>query len=134
VVAVHRAFMKREPIEPELYSLETAAALASVSKATIQRLCARGQLQSVLVGGSRRLDAKGQAVLVQKPKPPEFEGASAGSRLAFRRAVEREEQEVVAAARHAMMPDRPAGWDKFSAADRRVWWLAAEKAQKGTGK
>jgi excisionase family DNA binding protein len=55
VVAVHRAFMKREPIEPELYSLEAAASLAAVSKATIQRLCARGQLPSVLIGGSRRL-------------------------------------------------------------------------------
>ncbi len=79
-------------------------------------------------------DAQGRPVLAQKPKPPEFEGASTGSRLVFRRAVEREEQEVVAAARHAAMPDRPAGWDRMSATDRRVWWLAAEKAQKGTGK
>jgi hypothetical protein len=71
-------------------------------------------------------DAQGRPVLVQKPLPAEFSTASAVSRLSYRRAVENEEQEVVAAAKYATMPDRPVGYRQMSAASRRAWWILNE--------
>jgi excisionase family DNA binding protein len=60
--------IKRE-IEPELYSLEDAASLASVSKTTIQRLCAREQLPSVLIGRSRRVPRDALVTLLREGIP-----------------------------------------------------------------
>jgi len=71
-------------------------------------------------------DIHKQPVLVQKPLPAEFATASPVSRLSYRRAVENEEQEVVAAAKYATMPDRPVGYRQMSAASRRAWWLLNE--------
>jgi len=77
-------------------------------------------------------DAAGRPVLVQKPLPPEFATASPGSRLVYRRSIQAEEQEVIIAARRAIMPPRPPGYDQMSAMSRRAWWLLAEKSQKET--
>jgi len=72
-------------------------------------------------------DGQGRPVLVREPVPAEFATASAVSRLTYRRAVQAEEQSVIDAARHANMPTRPPGYEGWSAANRRAWWLAAER-------
>jgi hypothetical protein len=71
-------------------------------------------------------DGQGRPILIREPVPAEFSTASAGSRLTYRRAVEREEQEVVAAAKHATMPALPPGYASWPATTRRAWWLLNE--------
>ncbi len=72
-------------------------------------------------------DAQGHPILVAKPVPTDFAAASPTSRLTYWRAAQREEQEVIAAARAANAPPKPANWEKFSATERRTWHLMAER-------
>jgi hypothetical protein len=71
-------------------------------------------------------DAQGRPVLIQKPLPAEFATANAVSRLSYRRAVAAEEREVIAAARAANAPAKPANWQNFGAAERLTWRRMAE--------
>jgi hypothetical protein len=76
-------------------------------------------------------DSAGNAVLIRRAMPEGFSEAKPLDRLAHRRRVEREAQEVAVAAAHAIMPARPAGYENWSATSRRSWWIQAEKNAKG---
>jgi hypothetical protein len=72
-------------------------------------------------------DAQGKPVLLPKPRPPEYDKANAISRLTYAHAATREAEAVMAAAREAAIPDKPANWAQGSAIDHLTWHFEAKR-------
>ena len=72
-------------------------------------------------------DSSGRPVLLPKPKPPEYAGAAPVGRRAYEHAAAKEFEAVGAAARGAILPPKPTGWDEASPIAKRAWLLAAQR-------
>ena len=72
-------------------------------------------------------DHEGRPVLLPKAKPLEYAGAGPVGRRAYAHAEAKEFEAVGAAARGAILPPKPAGWDEASPIAKRAWLLAAQR-------
>jgi hypothetical protein len=72
-------------------------------------------------------DAQGNAVLLPKPRPPEYDKADAISRRHYAHAAAKEFEEVNKWARQAALPDRPANWDTTPPLGQRQWFHQVRK-------